>query len=105
MTINDLEEQIQLLKVKIEDINERLNNLTSILQDTHLISSDLNARLIMIENELSLLKTKSSEVCIYHSRIYFSFYSLYRIIKQFVNQNKTNQSFHKAFSSNLISNQ
>jgi hypothetical protein len=36
MTINHLEEQIQLLKIKIEDINERLNNITSILQDTHL---------------------------------------------------------------------
>jgi hypothetical protein len=36
MTINHLEEQIQLLKIKIEDINERLNNITSILQDIHL---------------------------------------------------------------------
>jgi hypothetical protein len=36
MTINHLEEQIQILKIKIEDINERLNKITSILQDTHL---------------------------------------------------------------------
>jgi len=41
MTINHLEEQIQLLKIKIEDINERLNNITSILQDTHLENVNL----------------------------------------------------------------
>lgn len=35
MTINRLEEQIQMLKVKVEDINARLENVTSILQETH----------------------------------------------------------------------
>jgi prefoldin subunit 5 len=35
MTINRLEEQIQILKVKVEDINARLENVTSILQETH----------------------------------------------------------------------
>jgi hypothetical protein len=67
-TVNDLEEQIEFLKVKIEDINERLINITSILQDTHLKSSDLinfNARLIMVENELSLLKTQPFPVCLF----------------------------------------
>jgi len=73
MTINHLEEQIQILKVKIEDINDRLNNIISILQDTHLgdtnfskTSSDIinfNARLIIVENELSILRKKSSQVC------------------------------------------
>jgi len=68
-TINHLEEQIEILKVKIEDINERLNNITLILQDTHLennsiTSSDIinfNARLIIVENELSILRKKSSQ--------------------------------------------
>jgi len=73
MIINHLEEQIQILKVKIEDINDRLNNIISILQDTHLgdtnfskTSSDIinfNARLIIVENELSILRKKSSQVC------------------------------------------
>jgi hypothetical protein len=36
MTITRLEEQIQILKVKVETIGERLNNITSILQETHL---------------------------------------------------------------------
>ena len=36
MTINHLEEQIEILKVKIDDINERLNNITLVLPDTHL---------------------------------------------------------------------
>jgi hypothetical protein len=35
MTINRLEEQIQILRVKVEDINARLENVTSILQETH----------------------------------------------------------------------
>ncbi len=35
MTINRLEEQIQMLRVKVEDINARLENVTSILQETH----------------------------------------------------------------------
>lgn len=35
MTISRLEEQIQILKVKIEDINARLENITSIIQETH----------------------------------------------------------------------
>ena len=35
MTIHRLEEQIQLLRVKVEDINARLENVTSILQETH----------------------------------------------------------------------
>jgi len=35
MTINRLEEQIHLLKIKVEDINARLENVTSILQETH----------------------------------------------------------------------
>jgi hypothetical protein len=35
VTINRLEEQIQMLKVKVEDINTRLENVTSILQETH----------------------------------------------------------------------
>lgn len=35
MTINRLEEQIQTLRVKVEDINARLENVTSILQETH----------------------------------------------------------------------
>jgi hypothetical protein len=73
--INDLEEQIQILKVKIENITDRLNNITSILQDTHIenlnsfkTSSDIinfNARLIIVENELSILRKKSN---IYESK-------------------------------------
>lgn len=35
MTINRLEEQIQTLKIKVEDINARLENITSIIQETH----------------------------------------------------------------------
>jgi hypothetical protein len=35
MTINHLEEQIQILKAKIENINDRLNNIISIIEDTH----------------------------------------------------------------------
>jgi hypothetical protein len=35
MTINRLEEQIQMLRIKVEDINARLENVTSILQETH----------------------------------------------------------------------
>jgi len=35
MTINRLEEQIQILKVKVENINARLENITSIIQETH----------------------------------------------------------------------
>lgn len=35
LTINRLEEQIQMLRVKVEDINARLENVTSILQETH----------------------------------------------------------------------
>jgi len=35
MTINRLEEQIQMLKIKVENINARLENITSILQETH----------------------------------------------------------------------
>jgi hypothetical protein len=35
MTVNRLEEQIQMLRVKVEDINARLENITSILQETH----------------------------------------------------------------------
>ena len=35
MTINRLEEQIHMLKIKVEDINARLENVTSILQETH----------------------------------------------------------------------
>ena len=34
-TLSRLEEQIQLLKVKVEGINARLENVTSILQETH----------------------------------------------------------------------
>ena len=34
-TIDRLEEQIQLLKVKVEGINARLESVTSILQETH----------------------------------------------------------------------
>lgn len=34
-TINRLEEQIQALKIRVEDINARLENVTSILQETH----------------------------------------------------------------------
>ena len=34
-TLGRLEEQIQLLKVKVEGINARLENVTSILQETH----------------------------------------------------------------------
>lgn len=70
-TIHNLEEQIQILIVKIEDIDNRLNNITSILQDTHIenlnffkTSSDIinfNARLIIVENELSILRKKSSQ--------------------------------------------
>lgn len=35
MTIHRLEEQIQMLRTKVEDINARLENVTSILQETH----------------------------------------------------------------------
>lgn len=35
MTIHRLEEQIQTLRIKVEDINARLENVTSILQETH----------------------------------------------------------------------
>ena len=35
MTIHRLEEQIQMLRIKVEDINARLENVTSILQETH----------------------------------------------------------------------
>ncbi|CAF4757070.1 unnamed protein product [Rotaria sp. Silwood1] len=69
MTINRLEEQIQMLKVKVEDINARLENVTSILQETHpgnnfLSSSDVsnfNARLVIVENELSMLRRKTPQ--------------------------------------------
>jgi len=86
MIVNDLDEQIQILKVKIEDINNRINNITSILQDTHLenlnsfkTSSDIinfNARLVIIENELSILRKKSSQVYTSFNNFYL-FYYLY----------------------------
>jgi len=71
MTINRLEEQIQMLKVKVEDINARLENVTSILHETHpgiLSSSDVsnfNARLVIVENELAMLRRKTPQVYIY----------------------------------------
>ncbi|CAF3619917.1 unnamed protein product [Rotaria socialis] len=67
--ISRLEEQIQMLKVKVEDINARLENVTSILQETHsgnnLSSSadisNFNARLVIVENELSMLRRKTPQ--------------------------------------------
>lgn len=35
MTIRRLEEQIEMLRIKVEGINARLENVTSILQETH----------------------------------------------------------------------
>ncbi|CAF1517157.1 unnamed protein product [Adineta ricciae] len=69
MTLQRLEEQIQMLKVKVEDINARLENVTSILQETHpgnslLSSSDVsnfNARLVIVENELAMLRRKTPQ--------------------------------------------
>ncbi|UJR23332.1 hypothetical protein I4U23_026346 [Adineta vaga] len=69
MTIHRLEEQIQTLKVKVEDINARLENVTSVLQETHpgnslLSSSDVtnfNARLVIVENELAMLRRKTPQ--------------------------------------------
>jgi len=69
MTINRLEEQVQMLKVKVEDINARLENVTLILQETHpgnslLSSSDVsnfNARLVIVENELAMLRRKTPQ--------------------------------------------
>ncbi|CAF1377122.1 unnamed protein product [Adineta steineri] len=67
MTINRIEEQIQKLRIKVEDINARLENVTSIIQETHpgnLSSSDItnfNARLVIVENELSMLRRKTPQ--------------------------------------------
>lgn len=70
MTIHRLEEQIQMLRIKVEDINARLENVTSVLQETHsgnslLSGSDLtnfNARLVIIENELAMLRRKTPQI-------------------------------------------
>jgi hypothetical protein len=48
LTINRLEEQIQLLKTKVEDINVRLENVTSILKETH--SSPVNTQLYICKH-------------------------------------------------------
>ncbi|CAF1489529.1 unnamed protein product [Didymodactylos carnosus] len=61
-TISRLEEQIKILKTKLEDVYSRLDNVTLLLQGKNLSSSDIpnfNARLIIIENELALLKNKT----------------------------------------------
>lgn len=65
-SIHQLEEQIEMLKGKIDDITERLDHVTSIIHSDK-VPTDLmnfNSRLNLIENELALLqpKTSSSQV-------------------------------------------
>lgn len=64
-SIHQLEEQIEMLKGKIDDITERLDHVTSVIQQTHSnnVPTDLinfNSRLTLIENELAVLQPKSS---------------------------------------------
>lgn len=35
LTIHRLEEQVQMLKVKVEEINARLENISSIIEEIH----------------------------------------------------------------------
>jgi len=68
LTIDRIEDQLQTLKIKVEQINARLENLSAIVEQTHgssngLSSSEIsnfNARLVIVENDLAMLRGKTN---------------------------------------------
>lgn len=68
LTIDRIEDQLQTLKIKVEQITARLENLSAIVEQTNGSSnafssseiSNFNARLVIVENELAMLRGKTN---------------------------------------------